>query len=70
MNDTYEYDLVGLISAIPCGIFIGRYLYKYYCKKKGIDFQTAIESNWYAVYQGSAMITIFLYFLIRALLGY
>lgn len=65
-----NFDLIGLLISIPVGIFLGHSLYKNYCKKRGIDFKTAMESNSYAIYQGSLVLTVFIYFLIKALLGY
>lgn len=62
-------DLIGLLIAIPLGIFVGRIFYKNYCKRKGIDFKSAMIKNSYTVHKISLMLTIFLYFLIRAFLA-
>ena len=63
-------DLIGLIFSILGAIILGHYLYKIYCKKRGIDFEKAMNNNSYAFYKIIIVVTIFLYFLIRALLGY
>lgn len=38
--------------------------------KRGIDFKTAMESNSYVIDNGSLVLTVFIYFLVKALLDY